>query len=192
MNSAAPTASSSATRMVGCINPPKKDRWSTCRPQGLRPRIGRDRGVGAGTYPVGGASAPERRAETPNPANGTYWGLVLTATGVVVPRGFDRGMCCAGCRERASDPGRNGHPELLGGHPGALDAVRDLLERDVPGVVGRAVQGLLVDRERREPAVVRRAEELDGDVARSPLELVAHLLRRLDAGVLRVDHSDEG
>ena len=40
--------------------------------------------------------------------------------------------------------------EFLGGHPRAFDAVGDLLEGDLPRVVGRSVVGLLVDRERRE------------------------------------------
>jgi AcrR family transcriptional regulator len=58
---------------------------------------------------------------------------------------------------------RRGHPaaypgsadaELLGRLPGPLDPVGDLLERRVAGEVRRSVAGLLIDAERREPAVI--------------------------------------
>src|SRR5580700_6350908 len=71
-----------------------------------------------------------------------------------------------GAGRRQLGPGRwpaLPHAELFRGEPGALHPVRDLLERDVPCVVRRAVIGLLVDAERREAAVVGRAEALRRD-----------------------------
>src|SRR5713226_1934289 len=51
-------------------------------------------------------------------------------------------------------------PEFFGGHPRSLDTVGDLLERDLASVVGRPVVWFLVDRERREPAIIGRAKAL--------------------------------
>src|SRR5918995_5414473 len=80
--------------------------------------------------------------------------------------------------------------ELLRGHPGAFDPVRDLLERDVARVVRRAVERLLVDAEGGETAVVRRAETVLRDEVGRPHEQIADLLRALYPRVLRVDHAD--
>ena len=82
-------------------------------------------------------------------------------------------------------------PSCLGGHLRALQPGGDLLHRDVAGEVRRAVLGLDVAAERREAAVVGRAEPLDRDVAWPPQQLVADVLGRLDARVERVDHADE-
>src|SRR4051794_32015596 len=76
--------------------------------------------------------------------------------------------------------------ELLRGQPRALHPVADLLERHLAGVVGRAMVRLLVDRERREAAVVGRAQLLLRDVVRRPDQLLRDLLRALHPRVLRV------
>ena len=52
--------------------------------------------------------------------------------------------------------------------------------------------GLLVDAERREAAVVGRAEAFGRDEVRRPDQRVAHLLGALHPRVLRVDHADVG
>src|SRR5919108_1876642 len=73
--------------------------------------------------------------------------------------------------------------ELFRGHPGAFDPVSDLLECHVAGIVGRAVERLLVDAERGEAAVVRRAEALLRDEVGRPHQQIADLLRALDPRV---------
>ena len=66
-------------------------------------------------------------------------------------------------------------------HPRAGNPVRNLLERNVPRVIGTPVVGLRVDAERREAAVVSRAEALLDDVVRRRDQLVANLLRGFKA-----------
>src|SRR3954452_19630605 len=78
--------------------------------------------------------------------------------------------------------------ELLGGHAGALDTRLDLLEGDLAGVVRRAVVGLLVDRERREPTVIRGTQPLLRDEVGGTDEHVADLVRAL--GPRRLRHRD--
>ena len=68
-----------------------------------------------------------------------------------------------------------------------FDAGRDLLHRDVAREVRRAVLRLHVAAERREAAVVGRAEALRRDVLGRGHQLVADLLGRLDLRVERVD-----
>src|ERR1044071_9111093 len=82
--------------------------------------------------------------------------------------------------------------ELLRGQPGALDPVPDLLPGGLAGEVGRAVVGLLVDAERREAAIVGRAQLLLRDEAGRPDQGVPDLLRALHPRVQRVDHPDVG
>ena len=90
-------------------------------------------------------------------------------------------------------PGAAGsEAQLLRGQARALDPGLDLAERHVAGVVGRAVVGLLVDRERREAAVVGGAELLLGDEVRRPDQLSAISCGDSDPRVLRVDHADVG
>ena len=62
---------------------------------------------------------------------------------------------------------RRDRAELGAGELGALEPGGDLLHRDVAREVGRAVLRLDVAAERREAAVVRRAEPLDRDVLRA-------------------------
>lgn len=51
--------------------------------------------------------------------------------------------------------------------------------------------GFHVDAERRKPAIVGRAQTLLRDVLRRGQQGVAHLIRRLDPRVLRIDDADE-
>src|SRR5260370_26721920 len=105
---------------------------------------------------------------------------------------------CSGAKDRSSyrspaaqAPGSgDGDAKLPGRHPGPLDAVADLLERDLARVVRGAMVGFLVDAERGEAAIVARAEALPGDEVGGTDQRVTDLLRGLDARVLRVDHAD--
>src|SRR4051812_34112843 len=73
----------------------------------------------------------------------------------------------------------------------ALEARGDLLHGDVAREVRRAVLGLDVAAERREAAVIRRAQALDRDVLGREDQLVADLLRRLDPRIEWVDDAHE-
>ena len=74
--------------------------------------------------------------------------------------------------------------ELLLGEARALDARGDLRERDVARRRGVVAEG-------REAAVVASCRAARRDVLRRLEDAVAHLLRRLDARVDRVDDADE-
>ena len=113
------------------------------------------------------------RSRCPRPGGGqTRAHPTATHRDGYYPRDSSHGANAGSVQPRHPTPrrsdGRGAQAELLRGQPRALHPVADLLERDVAGVVRRAVVGLLVDRERREAAVVGRAQLLLRDVVGRP------------------------
>jgi hypothetical protein len=74
---------------------------------------------------------------------------------------------------------------------GALDASRDLLERNLSGLVGAGMLRLDVDAERAEATVVRGTETLHGDVLGGLEQGITNLLGSLNTGIERVDDANE-
>ena len=67
------------------------------------------------------------------------------------------------------------NPELLGCHFGSGDAIRDLLERDISGIVRSTMVGLHIDAEWREATIVGGAKALFVNVFGRSNQLIANL-----------------
>src|SRR5262245_49437468 len=84
-----------------------------------------------------------------------------------------------------------GRSEFFGSQPSAFHACLDFLKCYIPRSVWRAVLRLHIDAEWREAAIVSRTQALFRDELRGGYQIVANLLRGLNARVLRIDNSDK-
>jgi hypothetical protein len=80
--------------------------------------------------------------------------------------------------------------QFFGGHFCASDTVRYFLKSDIARLVRTTVIGLLVDAERREAAIVSRAEALLVDTLGRGNQLITHLLCGFCPGALCDDTAD--